>query len=776
MIEKIRKFHFKYKYLFFGITIAIAVIGALSGKKLPISLNLTDLLPDNRESVLHMHSVTKEVGGVGYLIVLVGPTQNPEKALPLIAEGIKGNRDIKYFFYEREEYLLKDKALYLLSNKEFKNLRKHANNLFKKKKDSGLFNLGLEDESDFEEKKTEAKKFFKDFGEKKKIKKRYYISKDKKYAMFLIKPVFDSVDLNRSRELTDYLNPILKKTLGDVPFNLIGRYIEKVHDSKQFNKDIVRTGIITLISLCVILVLGLGTFRAAIVTNSVVIIALGWTIGIAFLFVGQINLLTSFLLAILGGLGAEYGIHLIRRYYQGIKEGKSGEQAVIYTYNNIGRALFSAATTSSAAFLILYISDFRGFSELGIIAGLGILAIFIVYMVTFPVVGKYLRAFPRFDKTLEIFGYYPFSTKWKWMFIPAIALTIFGLTRAEFEYDFERMHDLTKETQRMNSLANDLFGKSLVPSALQVKNYDDAERLEDWLKEYEQKKIVQDVVTLSSIIPRKMKSRQRKLKKLKKLIVDLDPKEIEGKTGLEYDQVIKWVSAGTYDKEDLPAQLKNAFGKSGTIVLAYPNESQTTAEALRKFSNLLKIAKKKFEGLKVGSDTLVFVEIIDHIMEDGKIVLALFALGAFFVFWLDFRSFYSALLLETQLITGMILLVALMGLFGVRFTILNVAMIPAVLAAGVDMGVHIRHRELDGNCSSVESAKYMAQAVQLAALTTMIGFGSLFFAEAGMLKGIAWISVLGQISMYLVCMVFFPVFRDGISNINGRRRQRSENS
>ena len=770
-MNRFRDFHIRHKYWFFSLAILLALLGISSGTNLPISLNLTDLLPDNRESVKDMRSVSNDVGGIGHVIVLVGPVSNPEKYLPQIAEVVKKREDVKYFFFEKEEYQLRSKALYIIPKSEFKDLRKHAKNLFSKKGDTELFDLGLSDESDRLEKKKDAERFFIDFKDRHEV-QRYYLSKDKKYAMFLIKPTFDSVDLDESQKLADYLDTNLKDVLGSVPFNLIGRYIEKVHDRKQFQKDIIRTGLITLISLSLILVIGLGTFRAAAITNMAVIIALGWSIGIALIFVGQINILTSFLLAILGGLGAEYGIHLIRRYYQSIKEGFSHGESVNQAYSNIGRALLSASITSASAFLILYISDFRGFSELGVIAGLGILSIFLVYMLTFPVVGQWLRPQPRFKKTLEIFGYYPFSIRWKWMFIPVIIFTVWGLTRAEFEYDFERMHDLTVKTQKMNALAKKLFGKSLSPSAIQAVDEKQTKKLEKWLEKDIRKPVVNDVISLASLVPRDMKSRYRKLKKLKKLVDGVSCKELEDKTKLKCGDIHDWINEKPYKRDDLPPQLKNAFGKNGTIVLSYPAMKQSNDKNLRDYSKVLISAKDKFKGIKVGSDTLVFVEIIDHIIKDGKIVLILFAIGAFLVFWLDFKSFYSALLLESQLVCGMLLLVGLMGLVGERFTILNVAMIPAVLAAGIDMGVHVRHRELVDNFSSVESARYIAQAVQLSAITSMIGFGSLFFAEAGMLRGIAWISVLGQISMYLVCMVFFPVFRDGIANIQGRRKNR----
>ena len=89
--------------------------------------------------------------------------------------------------------------------------------------------------------------------------------------------------------------------------------------------------------------------------------------------------------------------------------------------------------------------------------------------------------------------------------------------------------------------------------------------------------------------------------------------------------------------------------------------------------------------------------------------------------------------------------------------------------AGIDIGVHVRHREQESGTNSLEAARFVAQAVQLSVLTTLIGFGSLFLADAGMLKGIAWISVLGQSTMYFICMFAWPVGRTMRHSIRGAR-------
>ena len=742
----------------FAIALLISVAGVSLGTGIPLRLSLTDLLPDNRPSVLDLKAVSEEVGGVGYLVLLVGPMENPAKHLAPTAKLLESHPEIKYIFYEREEYLLRNQMLYMLPKKELRKLTKNAQIVFNRG-EGKIIDLGLDDELDRDEMLIEANSYFKKFKEKTEV-RRYYLSIDKTYAMLLIKPRFDSEDLGKSSELVTHTQKLLKSHYrGELPFRLVGRYVDKVRDKKQIERDIARTGLISLFGIAIVLIWGLGALRGALVTIGCVLISMGWTLGAAHLLVGQINILTGFLVAILGGLGVEYGIHLIRRYYQETAMGKSHEYALAISYHQVGRALFSAAITSSAAFFVLSFSDFRGFSELGKVAGMGVLSIYFTYMLCFPLIGDYLRKRPRFGRSLEIFGYFPVNSRWKWCFIPLAIVLVIGVSRAEFEYDIERLHDLSEETRRLNHLTNELFGRSLTPAALLAKNGEQAVDLQEWLEDRDFRSIIQQSVTLHSLVPRDVSSRERKLQKLRNAIRTVSPREIRQKVGISKRKINGWLNAPAYKREDLPPQLKDNFGTSGNIVLAYPKENLDHVDSLRRFSNLLREAKQEFKGLKIGSDALVFAEILDHIIEDGKIVMLLFLAGAFFVFWLDFRRFSDALILELQLIFGILLLVGLMGFFGVRFSILNVAMIPAVLAAGVDMGVHVIHRQQEGFCA-LASARFVAQAVQLSAITTIIGFGALFFAEAGMLKGIAWISVLGQISMYLVCMVFSPILKD----------------
>ncbi|MGE3260659.1 MAG: RND family transporter [Bacteriovoracia bacterium] len=755
MFERILRLNIRYRWVGLLLALALAALGMSHGLDLPIRLSLADLLPENRESVVDLNAVSKEVGGVGYLIVLVGPKEHPEQDLPKIAAQLKENPEIRYTFYEREEYSLRDRALYLLPEKDFEEVL-DAGKIILNNGKRGLIDLGLETERDRQQNLRRAKARLKKLGDAKG--ERFFLSADKRYAMLLAKPTFDSEDLGRSTKLVEEVGAKLKLSDPGLPLQLVGRYIDKVNDTKQIERDIGFTSWISLVGVALALIFGLGSVRGSVLTVLAVSVAMAWTLGAARLLVGQINILTGFLLAILGGLGVEYGVHLIRRYYQELTSGHSRESALEHAYLQTGRALGSAAITSAAAFLILSFSDFRGFSELGKIAGVGVLSIYLVYLLVFPAMVFVIGAAPRFGQVREIFSFYPIGPKLRWVIPPFLLLCLWGAWHAEFEYDFKRMHNLSKETRERNQFVNDIFGRSFTPAAILAKDLTQARQLESWLRDPLRKEIIQDAISIQRVLPRDMADRLDEIERVESRLGRLTDQELSEKSGMAAADVRQLLAAKPYTRRDLPPQLNDAFGKSGFIVLAYAAKDLDQAANLRGFASLLAEARAKFPGARIGSDVRIFAEILDHITHDGVIILLVFLAGAFFVMGLDFRNLLDALDLELQLITGIFLLVAFMGLVGVRFSILNIAMVPAVLGAGIDMGVHVRHREREG-FGALPSARFVAQAVQLSALTTIIGFGSLFFAEAGMLKGIAWISVLGQLAMYIVCMVIWPVYR-----------------
>jgi hypothetical protein len=109
----------------------------------------------------------------------------------------------------------------------------------------------------------------------------------------------------------------------------------------------------------------------------------------------------------------------------------------------------------------------------------------------------------------------------------------------------------------------------------------------------------------------------------------------------------------------------------------------------------------------------------------GISVLAIAAMLAFF-----YRSFTMTILALVPLWVGTSLTFFLMLLLGLPFNQANVLFLPLILGEAVEFGIIILTRwQLEGSAQAITLPVSTAKGVALAALTTMVGFGSLMISS-----------------------------------------------
>src|SRR5205085_4196566 len=88
------------------------------------------------------------------------------------------------------------------------------------------------------------------------------------------------------------------------------------------------------------------------------VFGLGYTMGLTTFLVGHLNILTITFAPILIGLAIDFGVHLITRYEEEIRHGKSGEEAIEKAMAYTGLGILTGALTTAGAFLAMALSDF----------------------------------------------------------------------------------------------------------------------------------------------------------------------------------------------------------------------------------------------------------------------------------------------------------------------------------------------------------------------------------------------------------------------------------
>ena len=218
--------------------------------------------------------------------------------------------------------------------------------------------------------------------------------------------------------------------------------------------------------------------------------------------------------------------------------------------------------------------------------------------------------------------------------------------------------------------------------------------------------------------------------------------------------IIEMANTEPLTLDNLPSDIKNRFtGKSGNIFIinVYPEKNiWEDARFLYRFTEEATELSEKATGLPP-----IFVELMDIMSKDGKKATYLAIIAVFLVLLLDFRSLKYALVGMVPLIFGAIWMTGIMEISGLQFTMMNILAVPLIIGIGIDDGVHILHRwKMEKNLDIVYRST--GKAILLTSLTTMLGFGSLWFATYRGLGSMGIALFIGVGTCFLATLFIIP--------------------
>ena len=153
-----------------------------------------------------------------------------------------------------------------------------------------------------------------------------------------------------------------------------------------------KTAIVLALALVtVIMLVGLGSARLALVTMISLVTGLLFTAAFATLTVGELNLISVAFAVLYIGLGVDFAIHYCLRYREHLIDGADRRRALEQTSVNVGGSLFLCAVSTAIGFFAFIPTDYTGVAELGWISGFGM---FISFAVTLTVIPALLSLLP----------------------------------------------------------------------------------------------------------------------------------------------------------------------------------------------------------------------------------------------------------------------------------------------------------------------------------------------------------------------------------------------
>ena len=212
----------------------------------------------------------------------------------------------------------------------------------------------------------------------------YLVDKDRRHLLVFIRPEESARNITYTKQLMAAASTAAETAIRNwrdshpamaaAPVvTFAGGYPIALEDEALTRKDLQSSFIISLIGVNLLFFLVFRQLRILFLMLLPLAMALIWTFGVLQLIFGHVNILTGAFAAVLLGLGIDFGIHLLNMY---LEVGQSEEQSsgLPPALAKSGRAILMGGLTTAAAFFALGVSSFRGFQELGIITGVGILS------------------------------------------------------------------------------------------------------------------------------------------------------------------------------------------------------------------------------------------------------------------------------------------------------------------------------------------------------------------------------------------------------------------
>jgi hopanoid biosynthesis associated RND transporter like protein HpnN len=149
-------------------------------------------------------------------------------------------------------------------------------------------------------------------------------------------------------------------------------------------EGMVINGIATIVIVLVILWLALKSGKIILAVFLNLIVGLALTAALGFLVVGPLNLISIAFAVLFVGLGVDFGIQFSVRYRADRYDVDDLRLSLAHAARHAGAPLTLAAAAVAAGFLSFLPTDYRGVSELGQIAGLGMIVAYLTSITLLP--------------------------------------------------------------------------------------------------------------------------------------------------------------------------------------------------------------------------------------------------------------------------------------------------------------------------------------------------------------------------------------------------------
>ncbi|MEO8275277.1 MAG: MMPL family transporter [Thermoanaerobaculia bacterium] len=641
-----------------------------------------------------------------------------------------------------------------------------------------------------------------------------YLSRDHRLLLVLGKPTRNPQDIDFSRRLYESV----QKTVQAANANWSelaegseavapevfygGRYMIALDDTGLIRRDIVLNAVSSIVGVLILFYIAYRRASLLLLVFWPLACGLAITFGFAALAVGVLSSATAGVAALLVGLGDDFVIVLYGRYVEERQRGATVLEAMRAMGGSTARGVVLGAITTAATFYAFLITDFTGLFQMGLIVGTGVIFCLLAVLFLVPAMIGWSEARHsrrESEPRLHIFAFgiehlSRFATRRpRATLIAAAIVTVAACLVApqlKFDDNVEALRPPGNRGIVSQAEINEHFGSGFesMSLVLQAPTLPEVLALADKAA-VAGRKLVADgrlggVDAVTSVLPPPASQQDaldwlaaERSGRLDMTRIRADFASAIAAEGLRvepFQQGLDLLAKTLSPEGILTRDAVLAVPQGRTLLDRYLLETPSGWRSVVKIYNLPGRPKREIPeaaidlaaglGPQASLTGMNFLsrslrgEIRGDALYSGLIGLAL----VLALLWIDFRDMHTAIVALVPLLIGIVWMIALMVAFDLHLNFMNIFVITMIIGIGVDYGIHVIHRyreeETAPDGDPAAAVEETSRGVFLAALTTIVGFGSLATSHYPGLVSMGLVSTIGTLTTALVAIAVIPAY------------------
>ncbi len=619
----------------------------------------------------------------------------------------------------------------------------------------------------------------------------YILTKDKKNLLLFIASTNPANETSKNAKLIDGLDKIIETTTSksnnEIKAEYFGGIAVGVCNANQSKLDSLITTSITIVLLVIVLWFFFRKKRVMGLVLLPVIFGAAFSIAIIYLIQGTISALALGAGSVILGIAINYSLHVFTHY----KHTRSPKDVI----NDLSEPLTIGSATTIGAFLCLLFVNSEALNDFGLFSAFSLIGAALFSLIVLPhfLDGSLDTKNKKNENKVSLFekiAEYKLE-KNKYLvygLLAVLAVCFFTCWNVQFESDLMSVNyypeKIANAEKNLNKISdNKLKSIYLISTGKNIKEaIKNSSLLNKDLDKLKSQRIVKKYASINTILvsdslqdiklkrwnnywtDERKESIQKKLVEagnkykfketaFEKFFLFIN-KKFEPLDNASFDSINKlfidnWITK-TPDLT-MVATIVKVENKDKGIILDY-------------FSNNLNLVvlDKQFISAK-------FADIINN---DFNLILLLSSLLVFTFLLISYGRIELAFIAFVPMLLSWVLILGVMGIFGLKFNIINIIISTFIFGLGDDYSIFIMDGLLEEYKTGKKTLASYKTSVYLSAFTTIIGVGVLIFAKHPALKSIALVTIIGMISVVLISNTIVPLlFKWLIFNKKKRRDQ-----